>query len=393
MREGAPRRWGPCIFFNFFGILRVHYIWYQLVEHLLCYLSVILYTACCIHIMNRVFLIFLIFIIVLPALSAQQEIIYFYEEGCPLCEKVSLLLEELSKEYSLTIIKYDVGTTEGYTTFKQHGFTVTPALLVNGKPLEGEIEKADIVKALQYYEWYHYLVALGIGVISGLSPTLLIMHADIITEVARTTRQELDVVVRSVLFYVGIFCCAFCLFFVFDVVSPLHFVAVLLGFAISVNLLNSGLHSFNSYTNIDLYIKAKFITLDSDSVFKMGFLHGVAKFSDSVPLFIPLMYCVITRGAFTQDVILALLFCAGIILSYCILFVLALVQVNLFRTFRNELVSQVYFSAAGLVVMAASVWLLWGILDALNVGVAFVLTVIVVVASGVLIGFKRRIIY
>lgn len=359
----------------------------------MCQLSVILYTACCIQIMNRVFLIFLIFIIVLPALSAQQEIIYFYEEGCPLCEKVSLLLEELSKEYSLTIIKYDVGTAEGYTTFKQHGFTVTPALLINGKPLEGEIEKADIVKALQYYEWYHYLVALGIGVVSGLSPTLMKMHADIIAEVASTTRQELDVVVRSVLFYVGIICCAFCLFFVFDVVGSLHFVAVLLGFAISVNLLNSGLHSFNSYTSIDLYIKAKFITLDSDSVLKMGFLHGIAKFSDSVPLFIPLMYFVITRGAFTQDVVLALLFCAGIIVSYCILFVLALVQINLFRKLRNEQVSLMYFSAAGLVVMAASVWLLWEILDTLNVGIALVLTVIVVVTSGVLIGFKRRIIY
>jgi hypothetical protein len=329
--------------------------------------------------------------IVVP-LSAQQEIIYFYEEGCSQCENVSLLLDELSQEYALTIIRYDVGTAEGFAVFKQHGFTVTPALIIDGKKLEGEIERTNILRALQHTEWYHFLAALVLGVVSGFSPTLMKMHAGIITEVARTTRQETDVVVRSLLFYAGILCSAGCLSVLFAAVDFLHFVAVLFGVVISVNLLNSGLHSFNSYTNVDLYMRTHLIRLEPDSVLKVGFVHGVAKFSDSVPMFLPLLYLIITRGSFAEDITQVLLFCGGIVLTYCTLFALALVQVNLFRIFREELASQLYFSVSGLLVMATSVWLLWEILNSIDVGPALILTVMVVVISGALIGFKRRII-
>lgn len=346
--------------------------------------------------MNRWILvcIFVLIGVLCPPLSAQHEVVYFYEEGCPQCEKVSFILDELSQEYSITITKYDVGTVEGYNLFTQYKFTTTPALIVNGKRLEGEIERSDILKAvLLEYEWYHFLVALLLGLLSGLSPTLMRVHADIIAEVARTTRQEIDVVVRSLLFCAGIFCIAFCLFFVFDVIGYLHFAAVLVGIVFSLNLLNSGLHAFNSYTRIDLYIKAKFITLEPASLLKLGGLHGLLKFSDSVPLFLPVMYLVITRGGLSQDFILCALFFIGIIVSYLVILVLAIIQVNLFRTFKDELVSQVYFSVSGLFVMAMSGLLLWEILDEVHVGAALTLTVAVVVVSGVLIGFKRRIIY
>ncbi len=345
--------------------------------------------------MNRLFLvyIFILISVLSPPLSAQDEVIYFYEEGCLQCENVSFILDELSQEYPLHIIEYDVGTVEGYTLFEQYGFTTTPALIVNGKKLEGKIGRSDILKALSRgYEWYHFLAALVLGLLSGLSPTLMEMHGDIISEVARTTREETDVVMRSLLFFVGIFCIVLCLFFVFGI-GLFSFLAPLLGIALALNLLNSGLHSFNSYTKIDLYIKAKFITLESSSVLKLGGLHGMLKFPDSVPMFLPLLYFVITRGKFSQDLILCVLFCTGIVVSYLVILVLAIVQINLFKTFRNERFSQLYFSVSGLFVMAVSVLLLWEIMNEIHLWIAVVCAVIVISISGVLIGFKRRIIY
>lgn len=343
--------------------------------------------------MKRLLLIFVILCILSPSLSAQKEVIYFYEEGCPQCERVSLILNELSQEHSLHIIMYDVATQEGYTLFKRYGFATTPALLINGKKLEGKIEKSDILRALKGYRWYYFLIALVLGFLSGVSPTLMGVHTDIIDEVGRTTREETEVIFRSLLFYSGILVTAFCLFLVLDVVLSFPFVAVLLGIVVSLNLLNSGLHSFNSYTRIDLYIKTKFITLGPFSVLKLGLLHGIAKFSDSVPMFLPLMYIIITEGAFIQDLGLFLLLCTGIILSYAVILLLAIVQINLFKKFKNERISQVYFCVSGLSVMAVSLLLLWEILEEAHILTALILTVLVTVVSGVLMGFRRRVVY
>ena len=331
--------------------------------------------------------------IVIP-LSAEEEIIYFYEEGCPQCARVSLILDEIGKEYSVSITSYDVATVDGYTLFKEYGFVTTPALIVQGKKLGGagtEITKSDIIRALQKYEWFHFIISLGLGLLSGLSPTLMGVHADIISEVARTTRREMDVVLRSLLFYVGIFAVQLCLFFIFEI-DFLNFVAVFLGFVLSINLLNSGLHSFNSYTRIDLYIKAKFITLEPLSVLKLGFLHGVVKFPDSVPFFLVLLWLVITRGSLSEDVYMGLLFFTGIVISYFLVFVMAIVQVNLFRTFKEDLLSKLYFSISGISVMGVSLWMLWEIRDDISIWIGVVVAAVIIVVSGVLVGFKRRIV-
>ena len=424
MREGAPRSVGALILFIVYKEVRkrsdILYFYSWCTHVTTCYffektqtigqspgfnLVVVLTYYRYVYIqpvvsspMNRLFPLFILAAfsigVGLTPVSAQQEVVYFYEEGCPQCRVVSSILGELSKEYSLNVITYDVGTPEGYSLFTEYGFTTTPALFIHGKKMEGIITTTDIVNALQRsHEWYHFVLALILGLVSGLSPSLMRVHADIISEVARTTREETDVVMRSLLFCVGIFVCAFCLFVVVDGVEGFHFLAVLLGLAVSVNLLNSGLHSFNSYTSIDLYIKAKFIALDAGSVLKLGFLHGIGKFSDSVPLFVPLLFLGITRGHFLQDFILVVLFCAGIIVVYVILLVLAIMQINLFKKLKEESFSKVFFSASGLVVITTSVWLLWEILGEVAVGVAVVLTLVVIAVSGVLIGFKRRIIY
>ena len=162
----------------------------------------------------------LMFVSIVFPLSAEEEIIYFYEEGCPQCTQVSVILDEIAQKYPVRITSYDVATVEGYALFKEYGFITTPALVINGKNLGGEgdeITKSDIVRALQKYEWIHFVISLVLGLFSGLSPTLMSVHADIISEVARTTRREMDVVVRSLLFYVGIFAVQLCLFLVFEI--------------------------------------------------------------------------------------------------------------------------------------------------------------------------------
>lgn len=327
--------------------------------------------------------------------AAQQHVTYFYEEGCSQCEVVSLILDELVQEGVITVTQYDVATVEGYNLFKQYGFAMTPALIINGEKLEAPIEKSAILEALQSnkYEWYHFVIALGLGLLSGCSPTLMQMHSDIISEVARTTRQELDVVLKSLLFYGGIFAIILLLFFIFNTGTYLNFLAVLFGFFISVNLLNSGLHSFNSYTRIDLYLKAKFIALDSFSVLKLGLLHGIAKFPDSVPFFIPVMYVILVKGAYIEDLVMGLLFLTGIVAVYVVILLLAIKGRNLFRTFKTAAVEQLYFSVTGIAVMGVALVLFWEVFAAVNVVVVFIFVSVVIVGSGILIGFNRRIIY
>lgn len=319
-----------------------------------------------------------------------QVVVYFYEEGCPQCEQLTPVLEELSQEYSFTILKYDVATVEGYNLFKQYGFTRTPALLIKGKKLEGVIDRKDIIDALSGFSWYNFLLALALGVVSGFSPTFMNVHSDIIAEVGRTTRRESDVFVRSLIFYAGIFAVAFCLFVA---LINFHFGTVLLGFVISMNLLNSGLHFFNSYTKIDSFIKSKFMTLNAYPVLKLGALHGAVKFPDSAPFFIPLLYLAIIGGSLSKDFIIFGLFLFGIVLSYVVVLVLAIVELNLFRKFKDQLVNQLYFAMSGIAVMVISAQLLWEIMDELNMMVSLVLLGIVVCGSGILIGLKRRIIY
>ena len=339
----------------------------------------------------------LLFTAILP-LSGQSiksdTILYFYEEGCPQCELLSPILDELAEEYSLTIIKYDVATPEGYRLFTEYGFTTTPALYINGELLEYPFERADIVKALQNknYHLNHYVAALILGLISGLSPTLLCVYTDIISEVARTTRREMDVVFRSLLFCAGIFAVSFCVFLIFSIKIVYQTTGALFGFVIFLNLLNSALHSFNSYTRIDLFIKAQFITLEPASVVKLGLFHGLGKFSDSLPLFFPVLYLVIVRGSFFQDVSICVLFFLGIVIIYVLLLVLAIVQLNLFRRLSGGQVSTLYFLATSFLVMIVSVFFFLEVLPELNLWMTLFLVVVVTVVSGVLIGFKRRIV-
>ncbi len=347
--------------------------------------------------MNRLLPILIIVLLtgMLP-LSAQpkmREIVYFYEEGCPKCEALSPILDEIAREYSVHITRHDVSTVEGYNLFKEHGFTTTPALLINGKKLEDPIEKSDILKALQGSRPLNpFIIVLLLGLLSGFTPTVMSVHGEVISEVARTTRQEIDVVIRSFIFYAGIFAVLFCLFTTFSVFSVyISFLLPLLGFVAALNLLNSAFHSFNSYTRVDLFIKAKFITLGPGSMLNLGLLHGVGKFSDSAPMFVPMLFFVIREGSFFQDLLILVVFYAGVLLSYSVVFALAVVQFNLFRKFKDEVVGRLYFCMCGLLVMTSSAFLFLEVLE-LNFLVGTV-SMLVVIISGAMIGFKRRLVY
>jgi thiol-disulfide isomerase/thioredoxin len=342
--------------------------------------------------MKKVLLLFILLSLI-PLTKAQPEVIYFYEEGCPQCAKVSLILDHLSDEGTIRITAYNVATAEGFEKFKQYGFTYTPALVIGGQKLTGAIELSDIMQALHGgVPWFYWVLAVILGMASGLSPTLMTLHSDIISEVARTTRDELDVLLRSLVFYAGIFAVITPLFLVLDSGVYLLLAAVLLGFASAINLLNSGLHTFNSYTKVDLYIRAHFINLNSLSTVKLGFLHGFAKFPDSAPLFMGIIYLTALKGRFYYDTALFILFLSGIIISYVVTLLLAMAQINLFKLLSNQSLSQLYFASAGIGVMGVSVLLFWEIVESLNIVVAFAAIVLTLIAGGLLVGFKRRLI-
>jgi cytochrome c biogenesis protein CcdA len=342
--------------------------------------------------MKKVLLLFILLSLA-PLIRAQPEVIYFYEEGCPQCTKVSLILDHLSDEGTIRVTAYNVATVEGFEKFKEYGFTYTPALVIEGQKLAGAIELSDIMQALHGgVPWFYWVLAVILGMVSGLSPTLMNLHSDIISEVAKTSRDELDVLLRSLVFYAGIFVVLTLLFLVLDSGVYLLLAAVLLGFASAISLLNSGLHTFNSYTKIDLYIRAHFISLNSLSTLKLGFLHGVAKFPDSAPLFMGIVYLTALKGRFVYDTAVFILFLTGIIISYVVILLLAMAQINLFRPLSNQKLSQLYFASAGIGVMAVSILLFWEIVESLDIVVAFAAILLTLLAGGLLIGFKRRII-
>lgn len=241
--------------------------------------------------------------------------------------------------------------------------------------------------------YWIYVAAFGLGILSGLSPTLIRVYTDIISEVARTTRNEMDVAIRSLLFCAGILPAALIAFVILSSTPMFHVLGIVLGFAIALNLFNTGLHVFNSYTRIDKYIKSKFMYLDAFSVLKMGVIHGIGKFSDSVPFFIPAVCLAIVTGSFFQSLFLFILFYAGIVVSFVVLLVLALLRFNIFRWFESQLVTQVYFFAAGGTTMGVSVWLFWVLRDIITVRITFFLVLILIIFSGILIGHNRRIVY
>lgn len=237
------------------------------------------------------------------------------------------------------------------------------------------------------------LMGLLLGLITGLSPTLLKNQGDIISEVAQTTRQEKDVIIRSLLFYGGLFIVLICLFFILTGLEFFSFMTVLLGMVVMINLSNSALNAFNSYTRIDLILKAQFISFSPLSSLQVGLLHGVAKFADSAPLFLVLMYLAITRGSAGQDTLILILYLSGILLSYCILLLYALFRVNIFRKFAHNRFIQIYFISSAFFVLVTSGILMWEIKTTVNASLAILLTGIIIMISGVLIGFKKRIIY
>jgi hypothetical protein len=331
--------------------------------------------------MNGLFLLILITGIMLSVPSLQVKDVSIHEEGFSQCMILPFSVDTgLRDGYvndlataGLVQLKYGTNMLFDGVLFGHLGFSLN---LLGGD-----------------YEWYYFFIALFLGLLSGISPILMRVHSDIISEVARTTREESDVFARSLIFYVGILAVTALLFFIFNMSVYLHFVLALFGVAIFVNLLNSGLHSFNSYTKVDLFIKATFLTLDSSSVLKLGLLHGIAKFSDSVPFFFPVMCLVIARGSFSQDLVFFILFLTGIVLSYVIILSLAMARINLFKKFRTNLFNQLYFVFSGLIVMGCSVWLFWQVSDELNVYVGLIAVVAAIVITGMLIGFKRRIVY
>ncbi|MBU7014630.1 MAG: thioredoxin family protein [Theionarchaea archaeon] len=342
--------------------------------------------------MKKLLLLFIILSLV-PLASAQPEVIYFYEEGCPQCAKVSLILDHLSDEGTIRVTRYSVATVEGFEKFKEYGFTYTPALVIGGQKLTGEIELSDIMEALHgSVPWFYWVLAVVLGMVSGLSPTLMGLHSDVISEVARTTRDELDVMLRSLVFYAGIFAVITPLFLILDSGPYLRLAAALLGFASAINLLNSGLHTFNSYTKIDLYTRTHFISFNSLSTLKLGFIHGFAKFPDSAPLFMGIIYLTALKGRFVYDTALFILFLSGITISYIVILLLAMAQINLFRFLNGQPLSQLYFAGAGIGVMSASVLLFWEIVESLDIVVAFATVFLALAAGGILIGFKRRLI-
>jgi hypothetical protein len=69
------------------------------------------------------------------------------------------------------------------------------------------------------------------------------------------------------------------------------------------------------------------------------------------------------------------------------------VGINIFRKFTHDRIKQGFFLSSALLVLTAAVMLMWDIRTTVNTSLAISLTCILLVISGMIIGFKKRIIY
>ncbi|MBN1785405.1 MAG: sulfite exporter TauE/SafE family protein [Candidatus Methanofastidiosa archaeon] len=144
---------------------------------------------------------------------------YFFEAGCDACDAFKPILEQLKSEYGpqLEVFEYDVFTSEGWDLFTSYGFTVNPAVAING---ESKIEYpettyerlSDIIEDYisgggdgysNITEW-SIPVAFTLGFFSSFSPCLMAVLSFILAYTAGTSKKKSEAMSKSMLFGLGL---------------------------------------------------------------------------------------------------------------------------------------------------------------------------------------------
>ncbi len=157
--------------------------------------------------MRKPFILFLLFFMA-PAAATSVTITFYFQEGCPDCAEVELVLSRIQERYgsSVSIERKNILSSEARAEFDRLGFDYTPALVIDGRAFRGKEQMTyeNLVRLLDSY-FFGFGVRLTpflfafLGVLSALSPPSLQIIHTLITTLARRDRSLAEALTKSFL--------------------------------------------------------------------------------------------------------------------------------------------------------------------------------------------------
>jgi cytochrome c biogenesis protein CcdA/glutaredoxin len=339
--------------------------------------------------MKRIFLAITIFgLLSMPIVAEEIEIVFFHTPGCEFCAQVEKWLEELKAEYGedITIRDVDVTSKEGWDEFKECGFTVTPAVLINGKimlefydiskeSLEDSIGKAMEDEGTSTRTMKFSTLALGI--VSGTTACVIAVAAFMFAMV--TSRKSTFIDILLVAFYFGLG-----LIFVFMIMAVLlgvgsysltggsasavrFYTSLLLGYVVLVLGINQFNYAFE-FVKLPVSTKRFFERILEGTLGKKGhlgaFIFGVLFAPVKLPCAIPalglVMERILVKGDLTEGLALAGIYGIGVMIPLIVVAVISGGSSQFASKLRwSESYRKVSWSIGGVVVLAVAVWIFW----------------------------------
>ncbi|RZN48968.1 hypothetical protein EF808_02425 [archaeon] len=320
-------------------------------------------------------------------LDATVRVEYFYEEGCDACNEFKPSLEALKEKYGdqITIVRYDVFTSEGWERFTSYGFTVTPAVSVNGKmnveypettydTIDGFIQKALEGKDDEYSNVTQWSipVAFTLGFFSSFSPCLMAVLSFILAYTAGTSKKRSEAMGKSIFFGIG-------LVIMYTVIAIsmallgqrltnfkfyMSLVGAMITFVLGLNLINYVVEA----VEIPLSTKGFSQKLVHHFVGRKGYLGAIVlgvifsavKLPCAAPALVVILTQIADKGNLVFGMTLIAAFSAGVILPFIFIGILSGGTTDVARKMRwSSVVRTLVWGGSGVVVLIVSGWILY----------------------------------
>jgi cytochrome c biogenesis protein CcdA len=339
--------------------------------------------------MKKIFIFIMLTGLLLMPLKAEEiTIIAFFTPGCEHCAQVEEWLEGLKEEYGgqLTIRYVDVLEKEGWDEFKSYEFTVTPAVVINGKiklqflEITEESLRDAVTASLGEEEkpaqdlrfW-----TLALGIVSGTTACVLAVAAFMFAMVTSPESKFKQILLTALAFGLG-------LIFVFMVMAVLlgvgsysltsggastlrFYTSLALGYIVLVLGINQFNYAFE-FVKLPVSTKRFFERLLEGFLSKKGllgaFLFGILFAPVKLPCALPalgmVMESILVEGDLLEGMALAGIYGVGVMIPLLVVAVISGGSSQFATKLRwSDTYRKVSWGVGGVVVLIVAVWIFW----------------------------------
>ncbi|MBU6997957.1 MAG: glutaredoxin family protein [Theionarchaea archaeon] len=321
-----------------------------------------------------------------PVTAEKIEIVMFHTPGCDFCAQVEEWLDELKAEYGddITIRTVDVTSREGWNEFKGYGFSLTPAVAVNGVKLESEeITKESLIAAIeeggqeQESEKSISFLTLMFGILSGTTACVLAVAAFMFAMVTSRQSKFTSILLTAISFGLGLIV----VFMVMAVILGIGSYSLTGGAASTVRFYVSlalayvvlvlGLNQFNyAFEVVKLPISTKkfFERILEGTLGRMGylgaFLFGILFAPVKLPCAIPalglVMERILLKGDLVEGLALAAIYGVGVLIPLIVVAIISGGSAQYASKLRwSETYRKVSWGIGGTIVLIVAAWIFW----------------------------------